>query len=359
LIFYGIVISMVLLNLLLLFITKEKSYFWLSLFLFTTITNSHHQYGVGINFFPFIENWIGASSRTTISLLSLIIFAFFTINYLDIKRYAKLALALKITITVLTIILFANLFNIIPPRIFNKWIPMVFIIGTLIGMYTGVYAVIKKNKVAVYFLISFSMFLASSVLWFLVLHGIMKYSFILYHFYFIAVGLFSMMLSLGLMEKITAIKSEKNKLEMLEELNSRLRNEIEERKQLQEELLENEEKFRLLFHFSPQPIVVTDILTGKINDYNNNFCELLGLKSDEIIGKTSIELNIIDSPLRSRIIDNLKSQGSIKSFEINLKKQNGEIIFALYNAKLVTIKGKTCVISSLSPLRKVIMLLVD
>ena len=348
LICYGIVVAMVLMNLILMFLTREKTYLWLSLFLFTLIVNSYNQYGIGIQFFPSLEQYFNNSSRTTIFFISIMTFTYFTIFYIDLNRYKKLLFVVKATLSVFIVFFLLNVFHIVPTRFFNKWIPLSYILGALLCLYSGIYTTLKGNRTSIYYLISFSIFVVASIVWFLLLHGIIRYHFAIYHFHVYAVSFFSITLTLGLMEKITAIEKEKARSAKLEALNEALQDEIEERTQLQIALSENEKKFRLLFHFSPQPISVSEFGSGRLIDVNEKFCELIALPQEKIIGKTTIELNILSESDRKHIIEEIKSVGSIQSMELAFKRSDGSDAYVLFNAKSTTINQQKVIITILS-----------
>ncbi len=64
-------------------------------------------------------------------------------------------------------------------------------------------------------------------------------------------------------------------------------------KEKQEDLLaENEERFSKAFYSSPQALLIIDLLTKRISEVNNNFSELIGYGSKEVIGKNINELKI-------------------------------------------------------------------
>ena len=66
---------------------------------------------------------------------------------------------------------------------------------------------------------------------------------------------------------------------------------------------ENEEKFRLAFHTSPDSINLNRLEDGLYIDINDGFSEIMGYTREEVIGKTSLALNPT-----TQMIDSAESQ---------------------------------------------------
>ncbi len=67
---------------------------------------------------------------------------------------------------------------------------------------------------------------------------------------------------------------------------------ITERKRLDEEIRENERKFRSIFDNAPIAISIKEIETGKIIDVNDSWLELLGYAPEEVTGRNGLELGL-------------------------------------------------------------------
>lgn len=113
---------------------------------------------------------------------------------------------------------------------------------------------------------------------------------------------------------------------------------ISERKQAERALLESERKFSTTFRLSPEAIIITDAKTGKYVDVNQTFLDVLGYNKDEIIGKTSLELDIFsDYRERVRLIKDVMDKGSVYSREIVLKTKAGKILNCLVSSVKIKI----------------------
>jgi PAS domain S-box-containing protein len=123
---------------------------------------------------------------------------------------------------------------------------------------------------------------------------------------------------------------------------------ISEQKKATRELIESEEKFSLVFQNSPFAILITDHETGKIIDVNPAFTIISGHERDEVIHKTTVDLHVWkDLGDRELVLDLLSRGHKVIGQEYEFVKKNGEIIYGLYSADFIQLKGKTYILSSI------------
>ncbi len=109
----------------------------------------------------------------------------------------------------------------------------------------------------------------------------------------------------------------------------------ESRKQLldeQEKLKLSEEKYRALFEFAPDGIVIST-KDGKIVSYNQSFLNIFGL-SERDIEKLNMKELYLQSTIRDEIMKELHKKGYVQNREVFLKKGN-EQMPALISLKLI------------------------
>ena len=115
---------------------------------------------------------------------------------------------------------------------------------------------------------------------------------------------------------------------------------ISDRKQAEEALRQSEDKFSKAFHLNPDAILITRLADGMIVSANEGFKEIAGELKEEIIGKTSLELNMWDDPEdRNIVIEGLKNEGKVKNLEARFRKINGDIVYGLISASIITLNG--------------------
>ena len=116
---------------------------------------------------------------------------------------------------------------------------------------------------------------------------------------------------------------------------------ITEQKQADEMLRKSEEKFRTAFQTSPNAITITNIEDGKYIDVNKGFTKILGYSQEDVIGKSSVALNIWNN-LKDRefLRSGIKKYGAVENLEAEFKGKNGQIITGLMSARTLNIKDK-------------------
>jgi two-component system cell cycle sensor histidine kinase/response regulator CckA len=121
---------------------------------------------------------------------------------------------------------------------------------------------------------------------------------------------------------------------------------ITEQKSAEIALKESEEKFRLAFDASPDSININRASDGLYLDINEGFSNLMGYSREEVIGKTSTELNIWKSPEdHDRLVKELKGSGFAKNLEVELIDKNGKIHTALMSARFLRIGDEEVILT--------------
>lgn len=108
----------------------------------------------------------------------------------------------------------------------------------------------------------------------------------------------------------------------------------------------SEERFSKVFHSSPDWIAITTLTDGRFIDVNEAFLNITGYKREEVIGKTSSELNIwVDQEERERMVNLLLEHRIIRDHEVEFRLKSGEQRIMLRSAELIELEGETCVIN--------------
>jgi PAS domain S-box-containing protein len=116
---------------------------------------------------------------------------------------------------------------------------------------------------------------------------------------------------------------------------------------------ESEEKFRLSFMTSLDAFYISTLEDGKMIDVNHEMTKIFGYTREEIIGKTSIELNLYnDSNDRETMVAELKANGQIKDFEVIGRKKDGSLILVVLSASVTKIGSQHHIIGVLRDITK-------
>jgi len=122
---------------------------------------------------------------------------------------------------------------------------------------------------------------------------------------------------------------------------------ITRRKYNEQKLQLSNKKFSTIFQSSPAGILITDINTGLILDANQSVEKILGFTTEEVIGSSTILLNIwknIDD--RNRVMSQLPEKKHIHEAEIEINHKSGRTIILSIDFALINIDDKDLVVSS-------------
>ncbi len=121
---------------------------------------------------------------------------------------------------------------------------------------------------------------------------------------------------------------------------------IGERKRAEEKIRASEEKFSRAFHTSPDSININRTSDGTYININDGFTKLTGYTSEEVIGKTSLEINIwADTADRQRLVEQLTRTGEVNNLEARFRLKNGSVKTGLMSARVITINNEQCILS--------------
>lgn len=121
---------------------------------------------------------------------------------------------------------------------------------------------------------------------------------------------------------------------------------ITDRKHIENNLKESEERFRKAFITSPDSIVINRISDGEYISVNQGFTEITGYKPEEVIGKNSVDIDIWENfEERERFYDLLKQSGIIKNIEARFRIKNGDIRTGSLSAAIIELNNELHVIS--------------
>lgn len=121
---------------------------------------------------------------------------------------------------------------------------------------------------------------------------------------------------------------------------------IKEHKLAEEALRKSEEKFRLAFHTSPDSINLNRVSDGMYIDINEGFTKILGYTRKDVIGKTSLSLNIWKNPKdRKRLLDGLSKKGYVENLEAQFVRKNKNVTTGLMSARILQINDENVILS--------------
>jgi len=127
---------------------------------------------------------------------------------------------------------------------------------------------------------------------------------------------------------------------------SDLFNDITERKRTEEILQKSEERFYKAFHDSPAGLTITSLADGTFIDVNESFLNMFQYRREEVIGRTSVELNMLSPEERAKPIQQLRDQGRVTNFEIQLRAKSGRLLNVLFSTAQIELNGAACALTT-------------
>ncbi|MEG6550622.1 PAS domain S-box protein [Desulfocurvibacter africanus] len=106
------------------------------------------------------------------------------------------------------------------------------------------------------------------------------------------------------------------------------------------------ERQRLAFELCPEAMSINRLSDGVYLDVNQRFSEMLGYGRDEVLGRTSLGLDLwVDPGQRERFAQALRAAGRLEGFEASLLHRDGSSQRGDISARIVNLDGEPCVVS--------------
>ena len=122
---------------------------------------------------------------------------------------------------------------------------------------------------------------------------------------------------------------------------------ISDRKRSEDALKISEERFRKAFYLTPDAMAINRLADGMYISINSGFTSILGYEEDDVIGHTSLELDIWDDPQqRERLAAGLRKDGMVRNLEARFRAKNRGIRYGLMSAAIIDIDGVPHIIST-------------
>jgi len=115
---------------------------------------------------------------------------------------------------------------------------------------------------------------------------------------------------------------------------------------LNAEMSEAKEHFELIFNTGPDAALITRLHDGHFMDINEGFTALTGFTREDIIGKSTLSINIWkNSADHQKVIKELSEKGFCENFEAVFQRKDGGETSGIISAKIITLQGTPHIIS--------------
>jgi PAS domain S-box-containing protein len=110
---------------------------------------------------------------------------------------------------------------------------------------------------------------------------------------------------------------------------------------LEEQRRASETRFAAVFNASPLAIGISRMSDGRYVDVNDAFLALFGLRREETLGNTSLELGLWTEPAdRVRLVEEIRAKGGVSGFEAGFRRKSGELGSLLISARILRVGGE-------------------
>src|SRR5262249_16523128 len=112
------------------------------------------------------------------------------------------------------------------------------------------------------------------------------------------------------------------------------------------ELRASEERFSKAFNSNPHPMSITTLDDGRFISVNERFISAVGMSREELIGKTTSDLNWWPEPgARAKMLSTVSDHGWMPPIEFKLKLKGDERTIH-WTAQLIELGGQPCLLNS-------------
>jgi PAS domain S-box-containing protein len=109
---------------------------------------------------------------------------------------------------------------------------------------------------------------------------------------------------------------------------------------LTSEISESKSRFELIFNTSPDAALISRLDDGLIVDFNESFTRIAGYTKDDIIGRSTLDLQIWKNLTdRTEIIKHLDEKGYCENLEVQFQRKGGVEFTGLFSATIITLGG--------------------
>jgi len=113
------------------------------------------------------------------------------------------------------------------------------------------------------------------------------------------------------------------------------------------QLSENSQKLSKIFEVSPVGILISNGTTGAIVDVNRSFLQMMEYRAEDVLGRTSLDMNMLDAEDRLRMIEEMKTRKVLREFEVGVRRASGNTFSALISSDFFEANGQVYTISIL------------
>jgi PAS domain S-box-containing protein len=121
---------------------------------------------------------------------------------------------------------------------------------------------------------------------------------------------------------------------------------ITTRVRIEKQLRLSEERFSKAFELSSAGITITRIADGKIIDVNDAWLCMFEFSREEVLGRTSTELNMLAPQERQKMVEAQLASGWLRGAELAVRSKSGNIVTVLFSTDQLELYDKSHIITT-------------
>jgi PAS domain S-box-containing protein len=111
-------------------------------------------------------------------------------------------------------------------------------------------------------------------------------------------------------------------------------------------LREAAERFSKAFHGSPDAVILSKLETGVVLEVNDGFCRLSGHPREEVVGKSTTEIGLLQAEDRVALVAELKSLGRLSRYEVQMRSREGDVALVELSSEIIELDGAPCLMTT-------------
>jgi diguanylate cyclase (GGDEF)-like protein/PAS domain S-box-containing protein len=121
---------------------------------------------------------------------------------------------------------------------------------------------------------------------------------------------------------------------------------VTERIRSETALRQSEKRCRIAFEASFDSITINRLSDGAYVECNESFLKSTGFTREEVIGRTSLELNVWADPIdRLKLVEDLRQDLKRRDLEVQFRRKNGEVFWGTMSASVMDLDGVACILA--------------
>ena len=117
---------------------------------------------------------------------------------------------------------------------------------------------------------------------------------------------------------------------------------ITQQKEVEQSLRQSQELFSKAFSASPAGITLTRKSDGRVIEVNDAYLEMTGYRRGEVINHTTLELGLISTEDRARLLRVFEEKGTVRDFEYWMRTKSGHLKAVFSSLEQVSLDATTC-----------------